>query len=144
MSDATPEALRPRFWETYPLDESAARVRQVMDDYITRAGIIAPAPEPDPAETVEPHLPDPPITRLDAASIGTVIWCTGFTGSYGWVTVPGALDDTQRPIHDAGVSPVAGLYFAGLDFAVSRRSGILLGVEEEAFRFADLIAARPS
>jgi putative flavoprotein involved in K+ transport len=117
-------------------DGASAAVRQRIDQHIAAAGIDAPAAVPDPAEVVAPRLPDPPIRTLDpaAAGLGTVIWCTGFRGDFGWVRVPGAIDAEGRPVHDAGVSPVPGLCFAGLDFAVSRRSGTILAVAEEAPR----------
>jgi putative flavoprotein involved in K+ transport len=117
-------------------DEASAAVRQRIDEHIADAGLDAPAAVPDPAEVVAARLPDPPIRALDpaAAGIGTVIWCTGFRGDFGWVGVPGVIDASGRPVHDAGVSPVPGICFAGLDFGVSRRSGTILAVAEEAPR----------
>ena len=62
-------------------DDFSAATRAAIDAYIARAGLAAPPPEPDPAETVAPRLPDPPILSLDpAADFASVTWCTGFRG----------------------------------------------------------------
>jgi putative flavoprotein involved in K+ transport len=125
-------------------DESSAAVKRHIDDYIVRAGLDAPAADPDPAETVPPRLPDPPLRALDPAveGIATVIWCTGFRGDYGWIRLPGVLDPGGQPVHRDGVAPLPGIYFAGLDFATTRKSGTIHAIHEEAPRFAELIAAR--
>jgi hypothetical protein len=50
-------------------DENAQRVRDWIDDYILENGIDAAPAAPDPAETVVPILPDPPIRRLDPREV---------------------------------------------------------------------------
>lgn len=52
------------------------------------------------------------------------------------------LDERGLPIHDAGVSPVPGLYFVGFPWLSKRKSGLLLGVSEDAHRIVDEITAR--
>ncbi|WP_442582737.1 flavin-containing monooxygenase [Mesorhizobium sp. ASY16-5R] len=123
-------------------DEASARVKGWIDAYIERSGIDAPPAEDDPAETVAPHLPDPPILELDVSSLGCIIWCTGFRGDYGYVGVAGALDRHGQPIHAGGVGVVPGLFFAGLDFGTKRKSGTIRAVAEESALFAALIAER--
>jgi putative flavoprotein involved in K+ transport len=123
-------------------DEASAAAKRHIDAYIASAGLPAPAAEPDPAEAVPPRLPDPPIRAIDAADIATVIWCTGFRGDYGWVRLHGVLDPGGQPVHRDGVAPLPGIYFAGLDFATTRKSGTIHAIHEEAPRFAELIAAR--
>jgi putative flavoprotein involved in K+ transport len=120
-------------------DEASATMQRHVDEYIARGNIDAPPPEPDPAETVAPSLPDPPIRSLDPAKCGitTVIWCTGFQGDFSWVTLPGVLDARGQPVHKDGVSLLAGVYFAGLDFATTRKSGTILAVAEEAARLVE-------
>lgn len=115
-------------------DEASANSKRVVDAYIARAGLNAPPAEDDPAETVAPRLPDPPIHALDwkTSGIGTVIWCTGFTGDFSWLHLPGALDAFGRPIHADGVGTIPGLYFAGLDFGSTRKSGTVPAIGEEA------------
>jgi putative flavoprotein involved in K+ transport len=65
----------------------------------------------EPAETVIPRLPDPPILSLDPAARGVsaVIWCTGLDGDFGWVRLPGVLDEKGKPVQEQGVTAWAGL-----------------------------------
>lgn len=117
-------------------NQTSADIKREIDDYICRARLIAPAAEPDPAETIEPCLPEVAICKLDAFACGitTVIWCTGFEGDFSWIRVSGVLDPWGRPVQEEGVSPVPGIYFAGLDFASTRKSGTILAIAEEAAR----------
>lgn len=125
-------------------DESSVNSLRLIDEYIAREGIDAPEAERDEAEEIAARLPDPPIRTLDIAKsdISTVIWCTGFKGDFSWARVPGLIDSEGHPVHTRGVAEPAGLYFAGLAFAVSRRSGTILAIDEEASRFAESIARR--
>jgi putative flavoprotein involved in K+ transport len=125
-------------------DQASAEAKRVIDDYIERAGLGAPPAEDDPAETVAPRLASPPIRSIDpaASGISSVVWCTGFAGDFGWVRIAGALDAAGQPIHEEGVGGVPGLYFAGLDFAFTRKSGTIPAVEEEAKHLVGLIVGR--
>lgn len=125
-------------------DEGSARIRSLVDEYIARNGIDAPPAEPDPAEVIGAVLPNPPIRSIDLAARGitTVIWCTGFKGNFEWVRVPNVLDTQGQPSYENGLSSVPGVYFAGLPFAISRRSGTILAIAEEAALLADNILRR--
>lgn len=74
--------------------------------------------------------------------IKTVLWCTGFKGDFSWVRLPGVLDGRGQPVHDEGVAPAPGIYFAGLDLSSTRKSGTLLALEEDARRIVERITAR--
>jgi len=125
-------------------DEASANVKRHIDEYISRSGIDAPAAEPDPAETVQASLPDPTIGSLDIAGAGitTVVWCTGFRGDFSWMRLPGVLDPAGQPLHEDGVASRRGIYFAGLDFASTRKSGTILAVAEEAHRLVEHMVER--
>ncbi len=125
-------------------DAYAAELRSKVDAYIAASGIDAPEAVPDPAETVPPRLPDPPILSLDAraSKIGTVIWCTGFRGDFGWCDVPGLLDDRGQPLQENNFAAVPGLYVPGMPFAVTRLSGTIHTIGDEAARIAADIAQR--
>jgi len=45
-------------------------------------------------------------------------------------------------VQEDGVAALPGLYFAGLDFASTRKSGTILAVAEEAARLATHIMGR--
>lgn len=125
-------------------DEASADVKRQIDDFIARAGIDAPPAESDPEEIVAPKLPNPPIRTLDPAAndVATVIWCAGFRGDFGWVQVPDVLDAEGQPVHQDGVAAPPGIYFAGLDFGSTRKSGIILAIAEEAPRLVEHILGR--
>lgn len=125
-------------------DEFAAQLREKVDDYILRNGIIAPAPQPDPLETVEPRLPEPPILTLDldAAHVTSVIWCTGFRGDFSWCEVPGLLDSNGQPMQENNFALVPGLYLPGMPFAVTRLSGTIHCIADEAARISADIQLR--
>ncbi|WP_366512046.1 hypothetical protein [Mesorhizobium sp.] len=127
-------------------DETSAYAKRVIDEYIGRAGIDAPPAEDDPAETVASSVPSPPIRSigLAASGISSIIWCTGFSGDFSWVKVPGALDEAGQPKHEDGIGTIPGLYFAGLDFGVTRKSGTIPAVAEEADHLVSHIAAKVS
>lgn len=125
-------------------DEVSADAKRLVDQYIERTGLQAPPAEDDPAETIEPRLPSPPIRSIDlaASGISSIIWSTGFTGDFGWVGLPGALDATGQPLHEDGIGVDPGIYFAGLDFASTRKSGTVPGIAEEVARLVDHLAKR--
>ncbi|MBL8583455.1 MAG: NAD(P)-binding domain-containing protein [Rhizobiaceae bacterium] len=126
--------------------ETSENARRAIEEYSRQSGISAPAAEADANEVVAARIPQPPIRSLDVEDCGitTVIWCTGFKGDFSWIQVPGLLDAEGRPVHDHGVGSVPGTYFAGLAFAVSRRSGTILAIAEEASRYARMIEQRNS
>jgi putative flavoprotein involved in K+ transport len=125
-------------------DQASADAKRVIDKYIERAGLDAPPAEDDPAETVVPSVPNPPIRSIDLATggISSIIWCTGFSGDFSWVKLPGALDAAGQPVHEDGIGPIPGLYFAGLDFAITRKSGTIPAVAEEAAHMVNHIVRR--
>jgi putative flavoprotein involved in K+ transport len=66
----------------------------------------------------------------------------GIKGDFSFLTLADALDAAGQPVHTDGVGVLPGLYFAGLDFASTRKSGIILAIAEEAPRLVDHIARR--
>ncbi|AFC33851.1 oxidoreductase czcO-like protein [Paenibacillus mucilaginosus 3016] len=70
-----------------------------------------------------------------------VIWATGFRPDLGWIDVEGAADELGLPRHHRGVSPVAGLYFAGLPWQHTRSSALICGAGRDAAYAAEHIAA---
>jgi putative flavoprotein involved in K+ transport len=71
-----------------------------------------------------------------------VLWSTGFTPDYSWVSIPGVLDSSGRPIHEKGISSVEGLYYLGLPWQQRRSSALLGGVGHDAELIYEFILER--
>jgi putative flavoprotein involved in K+ transport len=125
-------------------DQKSAEFNATLEAIIDRAALDAPALEADPADV--PH-PDPVSVRspskvdLGAAGVGTIIWATGFVGDLGFLDET-MLDEHGAPVHERGVGRVPGIYFLGFPWLWTRKSGIILGVDEDAGFIADHIAQR--
>ncbi|PKN81761.1 MAG: portal protein [Chloroflexi bacterium HGW-Chloroflexi-9] len=73
--------------------------------------------------------------------VSNVVWATGFVADYSWIRLPGFGDD-GTVTHERGVvtgSP--GLYFVGLPFQSGFTSAFIGGVERDARRIVDVLAA---
>jgi len=111
-----------------------------IDEYIESNGVEAPIenlPElGDGYDTGE-------ILALDlvSASITTVIWATGYKFDFSLVKLP-AFDEDGYPLQKRGVTEFPGLYFIGLPFSPTIKSGLLAGVSDVAAHVARHIDAR--
>ena len=74
---------------------------------------------------------------LKSAGIGTVIWALGFHFDFSLVKLP-VVDSDGYPLQNRGVTAYPGLYFVGLPFLTAQKSGLFVGVGEDA----EYIAAR--
>ncbi len=71
-----------------------------------------------------------------------VVWCTGFSPDYSWLT-PRVLDERGAPRHHRGVAMDApGLYFVGLRFQHNMTSALLGGVGGDASFIAEQLSSR--
>jgi hypothetical protein len=85
--------------------------------------------------------PDSPATLdLRAAGITSVVWATGYGWDLAWLPLP-VLDAAGAPRNVAGMSPCAGLYFAGMS-VVDPLSTSIGRVGAEAERIVATIAVR--
>ncbi len=117
-------------------DEVAASIKRTIDRFIADSGIDAPSEAP--YEPVwEPQAPALALD-LEAANIGTVIWCLGFKTDFAWIDIP-VFDGKGYPGHTRGVTPVEGLYFIGLPWLYTWGSGRFSGVARDAAYIADAI-----
>jgi putative flavoprotein involved in K+ transport len=119
------------------IDTFEQQVRNMVDGFVRARGLDVPAEE-------IPQLRDgyaqPIVEELDpkAAGIGTVIWATGYGNDFGLVKLP-ILAADGSPIQTRGVTGYAGLYFVGMPWMPSLRSGILAGIGEAAEHIASHI-----
>lgn len=121
-------------------DESAAELKRGVDKFIEKAGIDAPEPrdEPELQAGYEAEI----VRELDLAQadVRTVIWATGHNCDFSWVKFP-IFDEFGYPVQNRGVTSRPGLYFLGLHWLHTLKSGLFLGVGEEAAHIAGHIEA---
>ncbi len=132
-------ALAPDLHENLArIDQFELEVVKMIDGYIQANGLDAP---PEDVPQLRDGYAQPMIEELDlkAASINTVIWAIGYTFDFSLVKLP-VCDDDGFPIQTSGVTSYAGLYFVGIPWMPSQRSGFLLGVGESAEHIASNIA----
>ena len=107
---------------------------------------------PDIAIQVQPAAPDaaagsyervamPPELDLGEAGIGSVIWATGYRFDYDWVDLP-ILDRAGTPVQTRGVTACPGIFFLGLHWMHTFKSGQFSFVEEDAAYIADHLLQR--
>jgi putative flavoprotein involved in K+ transport len=122
-------------------DEGVAVFTRAVDAHVERAGLSAPE---EPAPAPPPPAPTAAPIRaldLDAESVTSVIWATGFRRDFGWIHLP-VLDERGEPIHRRGVTSCPGLYFLGLPWLHTLKSSVLCGVGRDADHLAECIASR--
>jgi putative flavoprotein involved in K+ transport len=123
-------------------DEFARDVCAKIDEAVTERALDVPEPSEDevvpedwtPRET-------PRALDLDALGIRSIIWATGFRFDFSWIE--GArLDSFGYPIQRRGICQHDGLYFVGLPWLHSQKSGLLYGVGNDARHVVAHLAAR--
>ena len=121
-------------------DKVEADMVAAIDSYIERNGLDAPT-------EILPELRDgyeaKVILELDLKSVGirSVIWATGYSFDFGLVRLP-AFDPDGYPVQKRGVTAFPGLYFIGLPFLHTFRSGVLAGVGDDAAHVVEHIDSR--
>lgn len=109
-------------------------VTQMIDEYIMNNGLDLPA-EMLPQLEHGYHQPLLEELKLSHEQVNTIIWATGYTFNYSMVKLP-VLDNDGFPVQSSGVTRFAGLYFLGMPWMPSEKSGFLLGVGESARHIA--------
>jgi putative flavoprotein involved in K+ transport len=111
-----------------------------IDDYIEKEGLdVPPAALPELRNGYDAEV----ITELDVQSAGitSVIWATGYRFDFGLVKLP-VLDDDGYPLQKRGITDYPGLYFVGLPWLHTAKSGLLFGVGDDAASIVSHIAGR--
>jgi len=100
---------------------------------------VDPAEQEDVAPASLP-LMVPEISSLDLRRerVSAIIWATGYEYDYSWLRLP-VFDRRGRPLHQRGVSPLPGLYFLGLHWMHTFKSGLFSGVGADAEYLAEQI-----
>lgn len=77
--------------------------------------------------------------NLSDEGISTIIWATGFAFDFSFIHLP-IRDADGFPITRKGVSEFPGLYFVGMPFINTMKSGLLMGIGADAKYITSLIA----
>ncbi len=123
-------------------DQFEAQVLGLIDGYIARNGLDTPQ---ERLPMLRDGYDQPQVTELDvsAAGITTVIWAAGYSFDFSLVKLP-VTDGDGFPVQQRGVTAYPGLYFVGLPWLHTQKSGLLLGVGDDAAFVAAHIANRES
>lgn len=135
--------LAPDLIETLAkTDQAEADFIKQVDEYIEKTGQEAPMESiPELRDGYEAEL----ISELDLKSAGitSVIWATGYKFDFSMVKLP-VFDEDGYPVQKRGVTECPGLYFVGLPFLDTGKSGLLFGVGENAAHIVSVIAGNDS
>jgi len=121
-------------------DDVARALIAEIDEYISRLRIDAPPEDPD--LFAMPHLARVDEVDLVRDGVSAVIWATGYTLDFGWVDIP-VFDEYGYPVQRRGVTGVPGLYFIGLHWMYTRKSGLIWGVGDDARHITGHLASAP-
>ena len=122
-------------------DEFSKKIKLMIDDYIQKSQLYAPPPEKDPDDVPfesGSFASDSISLNLKENNITSIIWATGFTGDFSYLKLP-VFNGNRMPGHNNGISNTEGLYFLGLPWLRKRKSGIILGIEEDTIFMAEQI-----
>ena len=121
-------------------DKIEADIIKGIDNYIEKSGQDVPI---DPLPELSDGFQEELISELDLKSAGitSVIWATGYKFDFSLVKLP-IFDEDGYPVQKRGVTGYAGLYFIGLPFLHTIKSGLLSGVGDDAAHVASSIATR--
>ena len=101
-----------------------------IDEYIQKTGLDAPL---EPLPKLKDGFEAEEVLELDlkTAGITSVIWTTGYKFDFSFVKLP-IFDEDGYPVQKRGVTEYPGLYFIGLPFLPTIKSGLLAGVGDVA------------
>jgi putative flavoprotein involved in K+ transport len=119
-------------------DKAYLDFKSIADEYVDTNRLELESEEP----TVIDNAPIKNIPSLDlsAANITSVVWGTGYDFDFSWIDIP-VLNDRGAPVQERGVTDCRGLYFLGLHWMHTFKSGVLFGVGDDAAYLADHIDA---
>lgn len=111
-------------------DKFEKELVKMIDQYIETSGLDVPF-EKLPELTYGFDVPEIEELDLHSAGITTIIWASGYSFDFSLVHLP-VFDDDRYPVQERGVTAYPGLYFVGLPWLYKQKSGLLLGVGEDA------------
>lgn len=125
-------------------DSFSKNIKIMIDEYIEKNNLNLPLPvhdyndEPDENAVCASNITN---LNLIENNIKSIIWTTGFSGNFQYLKFPIFGDDGQI-MHSNGISNIENLYYLGFPWLSKRKSGIILGIEEDAQFIADIILSK--
>jgi putative flavoprotein involved in K+ transport len=119
-------------------DKFEADLVKQVDEYVEKIGLDMPIETlPELRDGYEAEV----ILELDLKSVGitSVIWATGYKFDFSMVKLS-VFDEDGYPVQKRGVTEYPGLYFVGLPFLHTGKSGLLSGVGDDAAHVVSAIA----
>jgi len=108
-------------------DERYRDLMKLVEGHAAVLGIPVRIDEPGPFDANAPE-------SVDLSGFGVAIFAMGFRPDYrSWLPWPHAFDDLGFPLQKDGASVIVpGLHFAGVHFLRTRKSALLLGMDDDA------------
>ena len=121
-------------------DAHEAAFIKSVDDYIAKTGMMAPE---EKLLTLRDGFRAPLTRELDlsVSGITNIIWATSYAVDFSLVKLP-VFDPDGFPIQNSGVTAYPGLYFVGLPWLPTAKTGLLYGVGDNARFVAKTIGER--
>ncbi len=119
-------------------DKFEADLVKMIDDYIEKNGLDLP-PESLPNLTDGYAVENMRELDLAARGITSIIWALGYEYDFSMIRLS-VTDADGYPIQQRGVTDFPGLYFVGMPWLHKYKSGLLVGVAEDAAFVASHIA----
>jgi putative flavoprotein involved in K+ transport len=121
-------------------DAFEADIVKLVDGYIAQNNLDVP-PETLPVLRDGYEVEETLTMNLREAGVTSIIWATGYRFDFSLVRLP-VFDSAGFPIQNSGVTKTPGLFFTGLMWQPSMKTGLLLGVGENAAAVAEAILKR--
>ena len=118
-------------------DKAARDLVTAIDGFISARGLRAPVEESDLFFQSRIER----VASLDRRAISAIVWATGYDLDFGWCDLP-VFDEQGYPIQRQGVTGERGVYFLGLQWMHTRKSGIILGVGRDACHVVEHLTER--
>ncbi len=121
-------------------DRFEAEILKTIDGAIRERGLDAP-PEQVPQRREGYEAEEIIELDLSSAGITSIIWATGYRFDFGLVRMP-VFEPSGFPLQRRGATDQPGLFFAGVGWLDSPKTGLLLGVGEQTEVIAEAIDSR--
>jgi putative flavoprotein involved in K+ transport len=118
-------------------DRAEGELIKMIDRFIENNGIDA---EQEERLALSDGFSAPQPLSIDLAETGisTIIWACGYTFDFSMVRLP-VTDEYGFPITNRGATQHPGLYFLGMPWISKAKSGLFMGIAEDAAYIADRI-----